>query len=303
MTQGQTPSRPWMTVGASARANPPPTLLWSCRRPRLSFANVALASRSDPIAPHPHTGLQTVSWLFAGEIEHRDSSGVHAAVRPGELSLMTAGYGICHSEVSTPPDHDPAWRTAVGGAARGALGRPARLPTPRSRAGPARRRDYLGVPRQPGRTDLSGDDPHAAAGCRDQPRSPGPGESGLGPGFEHGILVDTGAVTMGETPLSQSDLGYLGTGLSNLTLTNATGAAARLLLLGASHSAKRSSCGGTSSAAATKRSCASARHDGTSQRSSVVSRATKAPLRGCRPRCFPTPSSLSRQPVKCAPVE
>ncbi|MFE5586521.1 pirin family protein [Kitasatospora sp. NPDC056531] len=54
------------------------------------------------VAPHPHTGLQTVSWLFTGEIEHRDSLGVHAFVRPGELNLMTSGHGICHSEVSTP---------------------------------------------------------------------------------------------------------------------------------------------------------------------------------------------------------
>ena len=53
------------------------------------------------VPPHPHTGLQTVSWLFSGEVEHRDSAGVHAMVRPGELNLMTAGAGICHSEVST----------------------------------------------------------------------------------------------------------------------------------------------------------------------------------------------------------
>ena len=45
------------------------------------------------VPPHPHTGLQTVSWLFSGEIEHRDSAGVHAIVRPGELNLMTAGAG------------------------------------------------------------------------------------------------------------------------------------------------------------------------------------------------------------------
>ena len=51
---------------------------------------------------HPHTGLQTVSWLFAGEIEHRDTTGVHAIVRPGQLNLMTAGAGIAHSEYSTP---------------------------------------------------------------------------------------------------------------------------------------------------------------------------------------------------------
>ena len=53
------------------------------------------------VPPHPHTGLQTVSWLFTGEIEHRDSAGNHAMVRPGEVNLMTAGRGICHSEIST----------------------------------------------------------------------------------------------------------------------------------------------------------------------------------------------------------
>src|SRR6201984_1660011 len=52
------------------------------------------------VPPHPHTGQQTVSWLFSGEVEHRDSAGVHAMIRPGELNLMTAGAGICHSEVS-----------------------------------------------------------------------------------------------------------------------------------------------------------------------------------------------------------
>lgn len=52
------------------------------------------------VPPHPHTGLQTVSWLFSGEVEHRDSAEVYAAIRPGELNLMTAGAGICHSEVS-----------------------------------------------------------------------------------------------------------------------------------------------------------------------------------------------------------
>jgi len=52
------------------------------------------------VPPHPHTGLQTVSWLFEGEILHRDSVGSTATVRPGELNLMTAGRGISHSERS-----------------------------------------------------------------------------------------------------------------------------------------------------------------------------------------------------------
>lgn len=53
------------------------------------------------VAPHPHTGLQTVSWLFQGEITHHDSADNHAVVKPGEANFMTAGSGICHSEVST----------------------------------------------------------------------------------------------------------------------------------------------------------------------------------------------------------
>jgi quercetin 2,3-dioxygenase len=51
---------------------------------------------------HPHTGLQTVSWLLEGEIEHRDSLGSQVMVRPGELNIMTAGRGIVHSEISQP---------------------------------------------------------------------------------------------------------------------------------------------------------------------------------------------------------
>ena len=59
------------------------------------------------VPPHPHTSLQTVSWLFSGLIEHRDSTGVTALVRPGELNLMTAGHGVCHSEVSVKDDDAP----------------------------------------------------------------------------------------------------------------------------------------------------------------------------------------------------
>jgi quercetin 2,3-dioxygenase len=51
---------------------------------------------------HPHAGLQTASWLFTGEVEHRDTTGTQALVRPGQLNLMTAGSGIAHSEYSTP---------------------------------------------------------------------------------------------------------------------------------------------------------------------------------------------------------
>ncbi len=50
------------------------------------------------VRPHPHIGLATLTYLFDGEIMHRDSLGTTAAIRPGEVNLMTAGRGIVHSE-------------------------------------------------------------------------------------------------------------------------------------------------------------------------------------------------------------
>lgn len=54
--------------------------------------------RSVDVRPHPHIGLSTVTYLFAGEIVHRDSVGSHQAIRPQEVNWMTAGSGITHSE-------------------------------------------------------------------------------------------------------------------------------------------------------------------------------------------------------------
>jgi redox-sensitive bicupin YhaK (pirin superfamily) len=56
------------------------------------------------VRPHPHIGLATVTFLFDGEIVHRDSLGTAAAIRPGEVNWMSAGRGIVHSE-RTAPDH------------------------------------------------------------------------------------------------------------------------------------------------------------------------------------------------------
>jgi redox-sensitive bicupin YhaK (pirin superfamily) len=50
------------------------------------------------VRPHPHIGLATITYLFAGEIVHRDSLGFHQVIRPGEVNWMTAGRGITHSE-------------------------------------------------------------------------------------------------------------------------------------------------------------------------------------------------------------
>jgi quercetin 2,3-dioxygenase len=61
---------------------------------------LAAEPRAMNTPPHPHTGLQTVSWLYAGQIEHRDSTGAHAMIVPGQVNLMTAGAGVQHSEVA-----------------------------------------------------------------------------------------------------------------------------------------------------------------------------------------------------------
>ena len=53
------------------------------------------------IGPHPHIGPQTVTWLLAGEVLHRDSLGTEQPIRAGQLNLMTAGHGVAHSEETT----------------------------------------------------------------------------------------------------------------------------------------------------------------------------------------------------------
>ena len=61
----------------------------------------AVDERGLGVAPHPHIGLQTVTWLLAGEALHRDSLGTEQVIAPGQLNLMTAGHGVAHSEEGT----------------------------------------------------------------------------------------------------------------------------------------------------------------------------------------------------------
>lgn len=184
------------------------------------------------VPPHPHTGLQTVSWLFTGEIEHRDSLGTHALIRPAELNIMTGGHGICHSEVSTPatrtlhgvqlwvalPDahretardfqhYVPPLIELGGGTARVFLGELAGVHSPVSTFTPLLGAELTVEPQA--RLTLNVD-----------------------PGFEHGVLVDTGTVIVAGTELARTDLGYLGVGAAELTLANPADEPARLILLG-----------------------------------------------------------------------
>jgi len=184
------------------------------------------------VPPHPHTGLQTVSWLFAGEIEHRDSGGQHALVRPGELNLMTGGHGICHSEVSTPRArtlHGVQLWVALPEGDRDA-GRDLQhyVPPPITLDG-AVARVFLG--------SLGGDSspvttytPLLGAEVVLAPSTTValPVDSS----FEHGVLPDDGPVTVAGTRVAAAELGYLAPGTSTLTLANPGPAPVRLLLLG-----------------------------------------------------------------------
>ena len=184
------------------------------------------------VPPHPHTGLQTVSWLFAGEIEHRDSGGVHEMVRPGELNLMTAGSGVAHSEVSTPqtttlhgvqlwvalPDsardqprdfahHVPPVVALWGGSAQVFLGSLAGSTSPVATATPLLGAEVLVSP---------GEEVILA----------------VDPAFEHGVLVDAGPVHLDGVELARAELGYVDTGRRQIVLRNPGAEPARIVLLG-----------------------------------------------------------------------
>jgi quercetin 2,3-dioxygenase len=185
------------------------------------------------VPPHPHTSLQTVSWLFSGEIEHRDSGDVHAMVRPGEVNLMTSGYGIAHSEVSTKS------RAALHGVQLWTV-----LP-----------RESADLTREFQHHAPTLDDNHSGVQSRvfigrlGEASSPiqtetpllgaelilAPGatwETSVDPTFEHGVLVDTGFVDFDGTRLDKSALGVRDAGLDHLRLHNPTDEPSRLMLLG-----------------------------------------------------------------------
>ncbi len=187
------------------------------------------------VPPHPHTGLQTVSWLFDGRIEHRDSAGVHAMIRPGELNLMTAGAGICHSEVSDPESpvlHGVQLWVALPDADRDT----ARdfihyVPTVRT-VGAAEIRVFIGEladARSPVHTftPLVGAQVDLAPGASV--------ELPVDSSFEHGVLLDQGTVEAGETTLGEhgpGELWYQSPGHDGVALDNRGQRPARMLLLG-----------------------------------------------------------------------
>ena len=196
------------------------------------YGPVEVSAGGMDMPPHPHTGLQTVSWLFSGTIEHRDSLGTHSLIRPGELNLMTGGHGIAHSEVSTADTavlHGVQLWVALPDAHRRA-GRDFQHHVPEPvRIDGAELRVFLGSVEgesSPVRTFT----PLLGAQLDLEPRATV--TLSVDPGFEHGLLVDAGDVDLDGTAVPPGELGYVAPGVDTLTVSNRSDRPARTILLG-----------------------------------------------------------------------
>ena len=190
------------------------------------------AGKPMDVAPHPHIGLQTVSWLVSGEIIHNDSTGGEGLLHPGQLNLMTAGSGIAHSE-ETPP--------APSGKLEGVQLWVA-LPEAHRHMAPFFMH-YSDIPV----AELSGGRVAVVMGEVANVRSPaktfsplvaaevvidkGAGlELPLDPAFEHCVVILEGDTAFGKQSLARDTLHYLGIGRDELSLSSREGA--RVMLLG-----------------------------------------------------------------------
>jgi redox-sensitive bicupin YhaK (pirin superfamily) len=184
------------------------------------------------VPPHPHAGLQTVSWLLEGQVHHRDSIGSEQVIRPGELGLMTAGAAITHAEQSPVPHpallHGVQLWVALPDEFRAvapAWEHHATLPVVQDRGASATViMGSLGGAASPGQTysPLVGADVALDAGA--ELLLP------LEPEFEHAALVMSGSVDVDGAALTPGAMIYLGCARRDLRLSSAAGA--RVLLLG-----------------------------------------------------------------------
>lgn len=182
------------------------------------------------VGPHPHCGLQTVTWLTQGEVLHHDSLGTSQLIAPGQLNLMTAGRGVSHAEEATgsyagPVEGIQLWVAQPEATRNGdpAFEHHAELPVVGLDGGRAAVLvGTLAGTTSPARTDspLVG-----AELLLDRPTT-----VPVDPSFEHGLVVLDGAVEVDGQTLEPGHLGYLAPGPEALTL--APEPTARVMLLG-----------------------------------------------------------------------
>lgn len=184
------------------------------------------------VAPHPHIGLQTVTWLLEGEVTHDDSLGFEAVLRPGGVNVMTSGSGIAHAE-QTPRDHTgrlngvQLWVALPEGHRQGAPGfdHVRQVPEVDSRGGVVRVFAGAFEGAAPPTPHFSG-----LIGADVQVHSQHAIELPLDPRFEHAVLTVSGDCALNGQPLEPRVLYYLGTTRSAATLSSRAGG--RVLLVG-----------------------------------------------------------------------
>ncbi|RCG24048.1 pirin family protein [Sphaerisporangium album] len=182
------------------------------------------------VAPHPHTGLQTVTWLLEGEVLHRDSLGSEQVITPGRLNLMTAGRAISHAEESPVEGvlHGVQLWVALPDASRHTEPAFDHHPDLPVLTGPGVRTTViigeLGGATSPARayTPLVGAELALEEGAATTLH--------VRPDFEYAALVMSGAAEVDGAALEPGPLLYLGQGRTELAF--AAGPASRVLLLG-----------------------------------------------------------------------
>jgi redox-sensitive bicupin YhaK (pirin superfamily) len=184
------------------------------------------------VAPHPHIGLQTVTWLLDGEIVHDDSLGFESVLRPGGVNVMTSGAGIAHAE-QTPPENSGTLNGVQLWVA---------LPDRHRHAAPGfDHRAEVPI------VESAGGLAHVFAGVFEDAGSAGPYYSDLlgvdlqihrrrafdvplNPKYEYGALVMDGVCTLNGERLEPRMLYYLGTTRTAATFSSDEGG--RVLLIG-----------------------------------------------------------------------
>ncbi len=184
------------------------------------------------VPPHPHIGLQTVTWLLAGNVLHRDSLGSEQMIRPGQLNLMTSGRGIAHAEES-PVDHDPQLHGVQLWVALPEASRQTEPAFEHHAQLPFHEDDGLMITVFMG--SLAGSQSPAATfsrlvGAELSARREVSTRLALDPGFEHVIFVATGAAEVAGTELRLGQLLYVPAGHEDVPL--AAPAGTTMLLLG-----------------------------------------------------------------------
>ncbi|MFE7412940.1 pirin family protein [Streptomyces laurentii] len=184
------------------------------------------------VPPHPHMGLQTVSWLHEGEVLHRDSTGSLQTIRPRELGLMTSGRAISHSEESPRPHarflHGAQLWVALPDAHRHVAPHfQHHAELPKVTAPGLTATVILGeldgaVSPGTAYTPITGADLTLAAGT--ETRLP------LDPDFEYAVLVMSGEAHVDDVPVLPGSMLYLGCGRTELPLRATSDAG--LMLLG-----------------------------------------------------------------------